>query len=138
MRKFAIALSVLGVLVATSALAQGPRTNTSKSEKTISPGEVSATPEMWFYQQYMRQYEDPKAAVRHNAEFRAEQRANRLAAMQWFGFSNARPRASSDPWHGDYSPMWTANNAYYPSRWIGSGRPTVIVPADSTQTRVLY
>jgi hypothetical protein len=138
MRKFAIALSVLGALVAMPTLAQGPARTTTKSEKTISPGEVSATPEMWFYQQYMRQYEDPKMAVRHNAEFRAEQRANRLAAMQWFGFSNSRPRASSDPWHGDYSPMWTANNSWYSNRWVGAGRPTVVVPADSTRTHVLY
>jgi hypothetical protein len=138
MRRLAIALSVLGVLVAMPALAQGPARTASKSEKTISPGEVSATPEMWFYQQYMQQYQDSKAAVRRNAEFRTEQRANRLAAMQWFGFSNARPRASSDPWHGDYSPMWTANNDWNPNRWIGSGRPTVLVPTDGSKTRVLY
>lgn len=138
MRRFAIALSVLGVLVAVPALAQGPARTNNKDDKAISPGEVSATPEMWFYQQYQRQYEDPKMAVRRNAEFRAEQRANRLAAMQWFGFSNARPRASSDPWHGDYSPMWTANNNWYPSQWVGSGRPTVLVPADGGKTRVLY
>ena len=138
MRRLAIALSVLGVLSAMPALANGPRTNAVKGETPISPGEVLATPEMWFYQQYMRQYEDPKMAVRRNAEFRTEQRANRLAAMQWFGFSNARPRASSDPWHGDYSPQWTANNNWYSNRWVGSGRPTVLVPADGTKTRVLY
>ncbi len=65
---------------------------------SISPGELKATPEMWFYEQYMRQYQDPKMAVRANAEFQADQRQRRLEAMHWFGFSNSRPRACSDPY----------------------------------------
>jgi hypothetical protein len=88
---------------------------------TISPGELKPTPEMWFYEQYMRQYQDPKMAVRANAEFRAEQRARRIAAMQWFGFSNSRPQACPDPIHGDWSPGWTSNNPTYPYRWTGVG-----------------
>ena len=58
---------------------------------SISPGEIKATPEMWFYEQYMRQYQDPKMAVRANAEFKADQRQRRLAAMHWFGFRTAGP-----------------------------------------------
>jgi len=73
----------------------------------ISPGELKATPEMWFYEQYMQQYQDPKMAVRAKAEFRADQRQRRLAAMQWFGLSNSRPHACTDPYHGDWSPGWT-------------------------------
>ena len=88
---------------------------------SISPGELKATPEMWFYEQYMRQYQDPKMAVRANAEFQADQRQRRLAAMHWFGLSNSRPRACSDPMHGDYSPGWTSNNSTYPNRWDGIG-----------------
>jgi hypothetical protein len=98
---------------------------------SISPGELKATPEMWFYEQSMKQYQDPKMAVRANAEFQADQRQRRLAAMHWFGMSNSRPRACSDPMHGDYSPGWTSNNSTYPSRWDGIG-PTYIarpVPA---------
>ena len=59
-------------------------------DSVVSPGELKATPEMWFYEQYMHQYLNPKMAVRANAEFKAEQRQRRLAAMQWFGFSNSR------------------------------------------------
>jgi hypothetical protein len=88
---------------------------------TISPGELKATPEMWFYEQYMRQYQDPKMAVRANAEFRANQRQRRLEAMRWFGFSNSRPRVSADPFNGDYAPVWTSNNSAYPYRWSGVG-----------------
>ena len=86
---------------------------------SVSPGELKATPEMWFYDQAMRQYKDPKMAVRARAEFRANQRQQRLESMKWFGFSNSRPRASSDPFHGDYSPGWASNPGYYPWRWNG-------------------
>jgi hypothetical protein len=85
----------------------------------VSPGELKATPEMWFYDQAMRQYKDPQMAVRAKADFRAQQRERRIASMKWFGLSNARPRASSDPFHNDYSAGWVANPGYYPSRWNG-------------------
>ncbi len=78
---------------------------------------------MWFYDQAMRQYKDPKMAVRAKADFRAEQRQRRLESMKWFGFSNSRPRASSDPFHNDYSPGWVACPGYYPSRWNGIQQP---------------
>ncbi len=91
----------------------------------ISPGEVAATPEMWFYQQQMQQYHDPKVAVRDKAELRVEQRQRRLASLKWFGFSNSRPVAGVDTLHGDYSPSWTANSSHYPFRWNGYGQPWV-------------
>jgi hypothetical protein len=90
-------------------------------DTVVSPGELKATPEMWFYDQAMRQYKDPKMAVRAKAEFQAQQRMRRLESMKWFGLSNSRPRASSDPYHGDYSPGWTSNAGYYPWRWSGVG-----------------
>jgi hypothetical protein len=88
-------------------------------DSIISPGELKATPEMWFYEQAMRQYKDPRMAVRARAEYRADQRQHRLESLKWYGFSNARPRASSDPYNGDYSPGWSANPGYYPWRWNG-------------------
>jgi hypothetical protein len=96
---------------------------------SISPGELKATPEMWFYEQSVKQYQDPKMAVRANAEFQADQRQRRLAAMRWFGMSNSRPRACSDPMHGDYSPGWTSNNSTYPNRWEGIGPMYIARPA---------
>jgi hypothetical protein len=149
-------LTVLGLFITAPAWAQKPTTRTespapalsatadkpaSRPQSTtpnvspgetktpitsISPGELKATPEMWFYEQYMRQYQDPKMAVRARAEFEADQRQKRLAAMRWFGFSNSRPRACSDPVHNDYSPGWSSNNSAYPYRWGGYG-PTVYV-----------
>lgn len=95
----------------------------------LAPGQVIATPEMWFYEQEMRRYDDPKAAVRARAEQRADARQARLTALKWFGYSNARPQASPTPFMGTYSPAWTGNHAdgY---RWVGSGSGPTIIQAD--------
>ena len=131
MTRLSIAFSILFTLAATPALAaDGPASENSGFQAGISPGELTPTPEMWFYEQYQQQYQDPRQAVRQKAEFRAAQRMRRIAAMKWFGLSNQRPQASSDPWHGDWSPAWRSNNATYPFRWDGIGRPWVIVGVD--------
>ena len=131
MKRLAVALSLLLILVAVPAMAQQvtptPAAPTETAAAlTISPGEVSATPEMWFYQQELQRYQDPKEAVRAKAEFRAAQRRNRTAARKWFGFSNSRPTAGVDPVHGEYSPRWTSNNNLYPFRWSGYGQTQVV------------
>jgi len=115
-------LAVLAISC-TSAMAQEP----AQVPSSISTGQITPTPEMWFYQQYMDQYQDPQMSVRRKAEFQAEQRARRLAALRWFGLSNSRPLAHSDPYHHDYSPRWVSNNYWYPMRWSGTGRPWVMV-----------
>ncbi len=76
---------------------------------------------MWFYDQQMRQYQDPKMMARQKAEFHAQQRMRRIESMKWFGFSNSRPAVGSDPVNGDYAPHWTSNANYFPSRWNGVG-----------------
>lgn len=122
------------LIIAAPGLAQKPRAPDVPIGNTISVGEVTPTPEMWFYQQYQEQYEDPKTAVRAKAEERSGQRRARLDAMRWFGFSNSRPRAGTDPVHGDYSPAWTSGIANYPFRWGGYGVAAVVVrPVRSTR-----
>lgn len=91
---------------------------------------VSATPEMWFYEQERNRYEDPKSAVRRKAEFRSSQRASRLATCKWFGIDNSRPTASPTPVTGTYAPTWIGNTAD-PYRWSGvGGMPLVVRPLD--------
>ncbi len=113
-----------------------PGATSAPFSESISPGEMAPTPEMWFYQQYRSDYADPKMAVRKKAEFRAEQRQRRMAALKWFGFSNQRPNCSSDPFHGDWSPSWKSNNSFYPSRWQGTGPSWVVVRPDPFGTWV--
>ncbi len=125
--------SVVFLFLAVPCLAKSPVGSDSKSGIGISPGEVSATPEMWFYEQSLRQYQDPKTAVRQKAEFRAAERARRLAALRWFGFSNSRPQAVGDPFHGEYAPHWASSDGYRPFRWAGPQAPaiTVVTPSRS-------
>jgi len=127
MKWLPIALPVCLLLTALPALAQTPATADVRFRNTISLGEVTPTPEMWFYQQYMNQHQDPKAAVRQKAEQRAAQRRGRIAARQWFGFSNLRPKAGLDPVYGDYSPGWSSRSVNYPFRWSGYGAAAVVV-----------
>lgn len=121
------------LLMAVPALAQAPTDGDIQLNRTISVGEVTPTPEMWFYQQYANEYGDPKVAVRHKAEERSAQRRGRIAARRWFGFSNLRPKAGTDIVHGDYSPSWSSGVSNYPFRWTGHGAASVVVrPTRST------
>ncbi|NUQ63097.1 MAG: hypothetical protein HUU20_11525 [Pirellulales bacterium] len=127
MKWLPITVFVLFVLAAIPATAEKPTAPSPVFAGTISPGEMTPTPEMWFYEQQMRMYQDPLMAVRQKAETRATQRQHRVASRKWFGFSNLRPTAGSDPIHGDYSPHWASNNTYHPSRWNGYGPATIVV-----------
>jgi hypothetical protein len=90
---------------------------------------TSVTPEIWLYTQAWRRHDDPAQAVRRKAEARAEQRMQRIAALKWYGFSNARPQASVTPFMGIYSPAWVGNgdNRY---DWVG-GYPSVLLSIES-------
>lgn len=131
-----ICTCLLAALAAGTVRAERPdASQRSRSENRIAVGELQPTPEMWFYEQYQQQHDDPAAAVRSKAEFRAAQRQGRLAAMRWFGQSNSRPQTSSDPFHGDYSPKWTSNNGHYPGRWVGRATPLIVVRSEESRTR---
>ncbi|MDZ4819680.1 MAG: hypothetical protein SGJ20_11980 [Planctomycetota bacterium] len=103
---------------------QSPTENPDKIK--IATNEVNATPEMWFYEQERRRYEDPQAAVREVAQQRSAQRRARIAAMKWYGMSNSRPIASPDPVHGTYSPRWVSGG-FNPSLWQGPSGSVAIV-----------
>jgi hypothetical protein len=135
MKRLSIAIAVLSALQAGVAWAQAPSATPAakNQQRSISLDDLKPTADMWFYEQSLRQYQDPKLAVRRNAEMRAEQRQRRLAAMQWFGLSNSRPRASSDPFHSDYSPGWVSNNYYCPYRWNGAGDSGIAARSEPNQ-----
>lgn len=122
-------LCTLAVLIAPlSASAQQPAANRrSPFDQDMSLGQVAPTPDMWFYDQAMKMYRDPKVAVRRRAEFDADQRKYRLAAQRWFGFSNSRPTVSPTPYTGSYSPCWVSNSAF-PFQWSGVNHHVVVVP----------
>lgn len=128
MKRLVIALS-LTVFLPWSAFGQQPHARQREPERRISLGELSPTPEMWFYEQALRQYEDPKTMVRQKAEFKAVQRERRLAALEWYGYSNSRPQMSPDPMYGSSSPHWSSNS-YDPFRWRGGRSVTIFRGSD--------
>jgi len=128
MKRLWIALAAV-VLVVPVAIAQERSSGDTKitPAATISSGQVTATPEMWFYEQRLREYMDSKLAVRRVAEERSAQRRARIAARKWYGYSNLRPVASPDPFNGNYSPSWGGNNGLYPDLWSGYGPSYVVL-----------
>ncbi len=120
-------LIVLG-MAASPVMAEKPSTAAPLFSGTISPGALTPTPEMWFYEQGMRQYMDPQLAVRQRAEFRANQRDYRLAARRWFGYSNLRPTVGTDSIHSETKPHWSGTNSVYPNRWSGGSAVVVGIP----------
>ena len=125
MKRLMIAFALPLLLVAGVARAERPAAGLGV-DAGVSSGDLKATPEMWFYDQAMRQYKDPKMAVRAKAEYCTQQRMRRLESMKWFGFSNSRPTASSDPYHGDYSPQLDRESGLLPLA-LERRRPNVVL-----------
>ena len=69
---------------------------------------------------------DPTAIIQQKAMIRAQQRQTRVASMQWYGMSNARPTAAATPFCSMYSPAWQMPGGR-PFAWYGSQRPIIIV-----------
>lgn len=130
-------VSTCSLVQAQEAVTTAAITTTAPAEipRSFSMGELAPTPDMWFYEQWRRQREDPKVAVRLNAEFQHRQRMRRMASREWFGFSNSRPVASPTPLMGSYSPTWRSNTSD-PYSWAGVGQAqTVILPAPPSSPR---
>ncbi|HVU90232.1 MAG TPA: hypothetical protein VHD36_23065 [Pirellulales bacterium] len=107
------------------------------ADHEFSFGQMTPTPEMWLYQQALRRYSDPRAAVRRRAEFEADQRQARLAAQRWFGYSIARPTVSPTPISGTYSPMWTSNSPFS-TDWCGVNPVTIVAPVTPVRSSTGY
>jgi len=134
MKKLMFSLAAVGALMAVEARGQEPTAaRRNELDRPISLGELKPTPEMWFYEQELRRYEDPRTLVRRKAEFRAAQRQRRIESRKWFGLSNARPDASPEPMYGSYSPRWNSGNVYDPFGWSGRAPTYMVVRPHGTR-----
>jgi hypothetical protein len=117
--------------VALPSLAQEPQGMLRRDEYPPAPQEpivsTRLTPELWLYEQERIRMDDPAQAVRRKAEIRGIQRAERLASLKWYGFSNSRPTISNvTPMLGGFAaPTWTSNT-YDPNRWRPMNPPYVV------------
>ncbi len=120
---------LLATSMAVSVHAQQPAARPVRSAPgaTTVPTNITPTPEMWFYDQELRQRYSPELAVRRKAEFETQQMMHRMAAREWFGVSLARPTANVTPFSSTYSPSWTSNTRD-PNQWSASGAGAVLVP----------
>jgi hypothetical protein len=107
------------------AQAERPRIQDSSAAETDMITAPPTTPEMWYYMQETRRYDDPKQAIRRKAEIKAAQRRDRLAALKWYGYSNSRPLAGHMPFMGSYSPTWVGNS-WNPFYWHADFAPTYL------------
>jgi len=126
-----LSMGLMLALLASNSFAQKPAPQNNDLRRDVSTGQTTtgqaaATPEMWIYQQERDRYEDPRLAVRRKAELRAAQRGDRLAAMKWFGQSNARPLVSATPHTDTYGAGWVSDSAN-PYQWRGGSAPSVVV-----------
>ena len=116
--------------VVPAATLAAPVAHAQETGVTTLPTPSNITPEMWIYSQELNRHDDPAQAVRRKAELRGAQRMQRIAAMKWFGFSNARPQASTAPMMGVYSPAWIGNG-YDRYDWMGVSWPATAVRVDN-------
>ena len=117
MRRFLSSAIVLLAVAQIASAQDRDKANSLRRDEPTSPVLTSSqTPEMWFYEQERARWENPNEAVRRKAENRGAQRAERIAAMKWYGMSNSRPTASLTPMFGTYSPTWTSTS-FDPYRW---------------------
>jgi hypothetical protein len=97
------------------------------SQVRVSMSTLTPTPEMWFYEQMRQDYNNPELQARRRAELEASQRRARIAAREWYGYSNSRPTAHPTPHTYYYSATWGSNTT---NPFIWSGRTGVAyVPA---------
>jgi hypothetical protein len=124
-------LMVLFAFVTVSLVAKAPAQEPVAPEPTPARATTAAkTDNADFYRQRVRRYDEGAMAVRRKAQYRAQQRMHRIAALKWFGISNSRPIASTTPWSGLYSAAWVSNSRR-PQAWVGTTQTTVVVHSGS-------
>ncbi|MCH2128043.1 MAG: hypothetical protein MK179_02810 [Pirellulaceae bacterium] len=106
MKMTATITSLTLLLVAVPLWAQSEELTPPTTSSSETPSISTLTPEMWFYLQELKRHDDPAQAVRRKAEFRAEQRRQRLAMRKWYGHSQSRPHSSATPWTNDTRPRF--------------------------------
>ena len=117
----AIAAVAVGLgIMSPEATAHGP----DQDEFSVSDTQSA---QIWFYQQQLSRYDDPKVIVREKAKQRAAQRMARLDALRWYGMSNSRPTAASTPYTSMYSPAWQMPGGR-PFAWFHTRPTLVLVP----------
>lgn len=89
--------------VATLLLASASTSFAQRPESAEANAATEA--EQWFYESGQMKV-DPLRVHQAKSAQRAAQRQARIASLNWYGMSVARPTASATPFTGMYSPAW--------------------------------
>jgi hypothetical protein len=104
--------------------------NTKPAAADDVPGQTahseSASDNWYDYDQQPQYRPNPTAIIQQKAQYRAMQRQARIASMQWYGMSNARPTAAATPFCSMYSPAWQMPGGR-PYAWYSCERPVYII-----------
>lgn len=95
------------------------------------PGAVSEVVEVerdqtWYRQRETSYRQDTRAIIQQKAQVRSAQRTARIASLNWYGMSNARPTAGPTPFMTMYSPAWQQPGGR-PFAWNSTFWPTSVV-----------
>jgi hypothetical protein len=117
-----------GLAAATMCLSLTTVTAQGQEPGVEPPPSLSAADEAWSYRNPPQREAKPTLA-QERAIVRGQQRAARLEAMRWYGFSGSRPTASGIPFTTMYSPAWQQPGGR-PFAWYTSSRPIIIYTPD--------
>ncbi len=119
--------ALLLLLTANVAKAEPPKAAAKESSDSLThhlwQQDLQATPEMWFYLQEKMRREDPQSILRRNAEFRAHQRRQRIAAKKAMGISSSRPSVYGTIFGGHYPRTYPYWSDQYARIWFESEAP---------------
>jgi hypothetical protein len=99
--------------------------------RAAEPGAVNEVVEVerdqtWYRQRETSYRQDTRAIIQQKAQVRSAQRTARIASLNWYGMSNARPTAGPTPFMTMYSPAWQQPGGR-PFAWNSTFWPTSVV-----------
>jgi hypothetical protein len=123
MRAILIGVGLLAI-AGTSTAAGDFMSMPTQSTAYGATAEVEPRDDSWYREQSVKP--DTKTIIQQKAMVRGQQRADRMASMQWYGMSNSRPQAASTPFSTRYSPAWEMPGGK-PYSWYPNSRPGYVL-----------
>jgi hypothetical protein len=121
--------AIPALLIPTLLSAVGFVTSRAWSQQPENQAEFAAPPDVaetdWEYRDEEAYRPDPRLVIHQKSQWIGQQRMGRLAAMRWYGMSNARPTAAATPFTSLYSPVWQMPGGR-PFGWHTRGTTVVV------------
>ncbi|MGL4513263.1 MAG: hypothetical protein ACRCT8_09255 [Lacipirellulaceae bacterium] len=113
------------VTLAPMALAQGPAAGGSLLDPGPAPTDEGAAQRKIDYERSTVRA-TPTMIIQQKAQMRAADRMSRIAALEWYGQSKARPQTLATPFSGLYGNQFQGHSYGRPNAWQAT-RPVVLI-----------